>query len=53
MAFLFGHYIMGDAWERLLSDYKLFQGRIWVLALIWNTIAPVVFYPLTPQRSAA
>ncbi len=42
--FLFGHYIAGHSWSRLLKDYNLFAGRLWVIVLLWLGIAPVVFY---------
>ena len=29
--FGFGHYVMGHAWEKLLHDYNLIAGRIWIL----------------------
>jgi hypothetical protein len=41
--FLFGHYVMGNPWERLLNDYNLLAGRVWVFVLIWITVAPYVF----------
>lgn len=44
--FLFGHYVLKHPWSRLLHDYYLFQGRLWVLVLVWITIAPYVFYKL-------
>jgi hypothetical protein len=44
--FLFGHYVMGHPWSRLLHDYNLLQGRLWALFLIWITIAPYVIYRL-------
>jgi len=44
--FLFGHYVMGNPWSRLLHDYNLLAGRVWVFVLIWITIAPYVFYRL-------
>lgn len=51
--FLFGHYIMGASWERLMHDYNIVQGRIWVFVPIWIATAPVVFYRLTPKPSVA
>lgn len=45
--FIFGHYVMGNSWERLLADYNLLAGRVWVLVLIWITLAPYVFYRLS------
>lgn len=42
--FGFGHYIMGNPWEKLLHDYNLAEGRVWSLFLVWITVAPFVFY---------
>ncbi len=42
--FLFGHYIAGHSWSKLLSDYNIFAGRVWIGVLIWIAIAPLLFY---------
>lgn len=42
--FLFGYYVAGHSWERLLQDYNIMKGRVWVLVLIWITIAPYIIY---------
>ena len=42
--FIFGHYVMGNPWSRLLSDYNIFTGRVWILVPIWVGIAPWLFY---------
>ncbi len=42
--FGFGHFIMGNSWEKLLYDYNLTEGRTWSLFLLWLLIAPYVFY---------
>ncbi|PNQ72543.1 hypothetical protein C1T31_10325 [Hanstruepera neustonica] len=42
--FLFGHYVAGHSWSKLLHDYNLLEGRVWILVLIWITIAPYVIY---------
>lgn len=42
--FLFGHYVMGHPWERLLHDYNLATGRLWVVVLVWITAAPALGY---------
>lgn len=42
--FLFGHFVAGHSWPKLLADYNLLAGRVWLLLLIWITIAPYVFY---------
>ena len=44
--FLFGHYVMGHTWERLLQDYNIFKGRLWSLVLMWNLIMPYVIFRL-------
>jgi hypothetical protein len=31
--FLFGHFIIGTSWTRLLEDYNLLHGRIWIFVL--------------------
>jgi hypothetical protein len=45
--FLFGHYFMKHPWSRLLHDYNIFEGRLWLLVLLWVTAAPYVFYKLS------
>lgn len=44
--FLFGHYVVGHPWSRLLHDYDIRQGRVWVLVLIWTAVVPYVMYRL-------
>jgi hypothetical protein len=44
--FLFGHYVAHHSWSRLLHDYNIVEGRIWLLVLVWITFAPLVFYRL-------
>jgi hypothetical protein len=46
--FLFGHFVMGHSWERLLHDYNLLEGRVWILVLIWTLLAPRVFWRASP-----
>ena len=43
--FGFGRY-RGNSWERLLEDYDLSGGRLWVLIPLWVGVAPYVFYRL-------
>ncbi len=44
--FSFGHYIAGHSWKKLLNDYNLLQGRVWILVLIWITILPYFIYQI-------
>lgn len=45
--FGFGHYVMGHSWSRLLADYDLTAGRLWVLVLLTLLLMPVVAGELT------
>jgi hypothetical protein len=40
--FLFFHFVRNVPWSVLLHDYNIFEGRVWILVLIWITIAPYV-----------
>ena len=40
--FCFGHYIEGQSWDILLANYNVLNGRIWVLVLLSELIAPPV-----------
>lgn len=42
--FLFGHFVAGHSWPRLLQDYNLLAGRVWSLLLLWVAVAPYCFY---------
>jgi hypothetical protein len=40
----FGHYVAGHSWKRLLKDYDLRAGRVWIVILIWVAAAPCLFF---------
>jgi hypothetical protein len=42
--FLFGHFIAGHPWQRLLRDYDLSAGRVWSLYLLWITVTPLILH---------
>lgn len=44
--FVFGHFVAGHPWPRLLADYNILQGRVWSLFLVGITVMPYVFYRL-------
>jgi hypothetical protein len=44
--FLGGHYLFGNPWEKLLADYNLLRGRVWLLVLITTAVAPVLIFKL-------
>jgi hypothetical protein len=39
--FLAGYYVFGNSWERLIADYNVFRGRVWLLVLFTNLFAPL------------
>jgi hypothetical protein len=38
--FLAGHFLFHHPWSRLLEDYNLLRGRIWILVLITTLLSP-------------
>ncbi|HSB82017.1 MAG TPA: hypothetical protein VLM91_24820 [Candidatus Methylomirabilis sp.] len=40
--FLAGHYLFGDSWDKLLADYNIARGRIWLLVPLVTFFAPLV-----------
>lgn len=42
--FVFGHYVAGHSWEKLLADYNIFKGRIWIIVLLAVFFAPLLCY---------
>jgi hypothetical protein len=44
--FIAGRWLFGAPWRKLLHDYDIFAGRLWIVLLIWITIAPAAFHRL-------
>jgi hypothetical protein len=40
--FGFGHYVMGNSWEKLLHDYNVTEGRLWPVVLLVLFLAPLI-----------
>lgn len=38
--FVAGHFVFGRSWQRLLADYRVTEGRIWILVLATDFFAP-------------
>ena len=51
--FLFFHFVGGHPWSRLLANYDLAAGRVWVLLLGWIAVAPWLFRVLHDRRMAS
>ena len=43
--FGFGAY-RGNSWSKMIGDYNIYKGHIWILIPVWVTIAPYIFYKL-------
>ena len=41
--FLFFHYVGGHSWLKLLANYNVRKGRIWVFIVLWIATAPYIF----------
>ncbi len=37
-----GHYIIKSPWEKILADYNIMKGRIWMLFLLVELLAPFI-----------
>jgi hypothetical protein len=44
--FLFGRYVVKRSWNALRRDYNIFAGRVWLVVLVWVTLAPYLCYQL-------
>ncbi|MCW4034017.1 MAG: hypothetical protein NWF03_01490 [Candidatus Bathyarchaeota archaeon] len=38
--FVAGHYVFKNPWEKLLADYNIFKGRVWLAVLVASFLAP-------------
>ena len=43
----FGHCVAGHSWSRLLAEYNLSQGRVWLLFLVWSNLMPYAFFKVS------
>lgn len=44
--FIGGHFLFGAPWAKLLADYNLAAGRIWILVLITTAVTPLIVFRL-------
>ena len=45
-----GRYVAGDSWTKLLEQYDLTRGNVWILVPIWMAIGPAVMRRLRSGR---
>ena len=48
--FIFGHYVMNHPGEKLIADYNIFNGRLWLLVLLNNIAAPVFSFKINKTK---
>jgi hypothetical protein len=48
--FLAGHYLFGNSWEKLVADYNLFRGRVWLLVVVTTLLVPLWAFGLRHAR---
>lgn len=48
--FGFGHYVMGHSWDKLLADYNLLNGRVWVFVPLTIFIAPLLIGSIVQKQ---
>lgn len=48
--FVFGHFVMGHSWSRLLADYNILQGRLWTVVLAVVAVAPLAVKRIVTRR---
>jgi len=49
--FLFGHFVGGHSWEKLIAQYNIFSGNLWVLIVIWTALLPLVCYKIFENQT--
>jgi hypothetical protein len=49
--FGFGHYVIGHSWDRLLRDYNLLEGRVWLLFLAATTVIPYIVHLMDKRQN--
>jgi hypothetical protein len=50
--FGFFHFVAGVPWAKLLADYNLLAGRLWVLVLLTTLVGPTLVYRWQRSREA-
>jgi len=50
--FLAGHYLFGNPWEKILADYRVTRGRVWLLVPICTLFAPAMAFRGIPAQYA-
>ncbi|MBE0656835.1 MAG: hypothetical protein IH602_04040 [Bryobacteraceae bacterium] len=49
--FVFGHFVIGHPWSRLLHDYAIWDGRLWIAVLAAILCAPIISRSFTPSAA--
>lgn len=49
--FGFFHFVARVPWEKLLADYNIFAGRLWLLVLLTTLFGPPTIYAVQERRA--
>ncbi len=51
--FIFGHYVVRQSWVKLLQDYNVLAGRLWVAVLLSVALLPAMVFKMRSCRRCA
>jgi hypothetical protein len=49
--FVFQRLVAGVSWQRLIHEYNVFAGRLWLVVLLWIAFAPLLCLTVRRRRS--
>ena len=45
-----GRWVLGHPWNRVLREYNLLAGRVWLLVPLWTLVGPRMFFRCRQER---
>lgn len=48
-----GHYLFRAPWQRLVADYRFWEGRLWTFVLLAELAGPALMAALRKRRNVA
>lgn len=48
--FVFQRLVTGVSWQRLIREYNVFAGRLWLVVLLWVGVAPLLCFLMRRGR---
>jgi hypothetical protein len=47
-----GHFVAGDSWSKLLEQYDVTRGNVWILVPLWMALGPAVMRELRTRNGS-